>query len=87
MEQQDWEFMKFKVMVQKTINVKAKTGLKSIIIVQDLDIYYSQSYYPFKNIVLKVQTQKITAKDCSCLKKSKANKIKSACVDMAKLLK
>ena len=69
--------MNFEEMVQKTINAKAKTGLKCIIIVQDLDVYYFWGYHPFNNIASKMQTQGITVKDFSYLKKHKTKDPKS----------
>ena len=38
MEQQDRESMDFEEIVQKAVNVQSKAGLKSSIIVRDLDI-------------------------------------------------
>ena len=55
-KQQDRESMNFKEMVQKTVNVEAKAGLKSRTIVQDSDICYPRGYYPFNNTASKVQT-------------------------------
>ena len=40
-EQQGWESMKLKEIVQKIVNVEAKTGLKSTIIIWNSDIYFS----------------------------------------------
>lgn len=54
--------MSFKEIMQKAINAKTKAGLKSNIIVQNFNIYYSKSYCPFNNIILRVQTQKTTIK-------------------------
>ena len=45
--------MSFEKMVQKTVNAKVKISLKSNIMVQDLDIYYSRDYYPSNNTISK----------------------------------
>ena len=33
------------MMIQKTVNTKAKVDLKASILVKELDIYYSKSYW------------------------------------------
>ena len=58
-------------MIQKTVNIEVKTSLKSIIMVRDSDICYSQGYYPSNNIALKMKTQGIFVKDFSRSEKSK----------------
>ena len=65
-------------MVQKTVNTKVKTGLKSIIIVQDLDICCFSGYCPSNNITSKTQIQKTTTKDFSRPEKPKTKDLKSA---------
>ena len=65
-------------MVQKAVNIKAKVGLRSIIMVQNLDIYCSQGYRSFNNTALKMQTQGTIAKDFSHLEKFKIKDPKSA---------
>ena len=45
--------------------------------VQDLNIYCPQDYCPFNNTASKMQTQEITAKDFSQLKKPKTKDSKS----------
>ena len=50
-------------MVQRAINAEAKTGLKSMIMVQDLDIRCLQGHYPSNSIALKMQTKEIIVKD------------------------
>ena len=44
-------------MVQRAINVEAKVGLKSSIMVQNSDAYCFKGYYPSHNTFSKVQTQ------------------------------
>ena len=77
MKQQDRESVNFEEIVQKTINVEAKVGLKSIIMVRDLDIHCFQGHYPSKNTVSKVQTKKIAAKNFSPSKEPKTKDSKS----------
>ena len=43
-------------MMQRAVNIKAKTGLRSNIIVQNFDIYYLKNYYLFNNTASKKQT-------------------------------
>ena len=64
-------------MVQKAINAKTKTGLKFTIIVRDSDIHCPWGHRPSNNIVYKVQTQGITAKDFSRPEKPKTKDPKS----------
>ena len=54
MEQQDRESMDFKEIVQKAINVKVKVGLRSSIIVWDLDARCPRDYHPSHNTSSKV---------------------------------
>ena len=63
--------------MQKTINIKAKVGLRPSIMVQDLDIFCFKDYYPFNNTASKIQTQKIIVKDF-CPIKAKIMNPKSA---------
>ena len=65
-------------MMQRVVNTKAKAGLKSTILVWDLDIYYFWSHCPSNNTTLKMQTQRITAKDSSCFEKPKTKDPKLA---------
>ena len=58
-------------MVQKAVNAKAKAGLKSIIMVRDLDIRCFRGHRPSNNTASKMQTQGTTAKDSSCLEEPK----------------
>lgn len=62
-------------MVQRAVNIEAKTGLKSNIMVRDLDIYCLRGYRLFNNTAAKVQIQKTTVMD-SCLKKANAKNLK-----------
>ena len=62
MEQQDRESMDFEEMVQRTVNAKAKTGLKSSTMVQESDIHCPSGHRPSHNTSLKVQTQETTTK-------------------------
>ena len=62
-KQQDWESMNFKEIVQRAVNAKAKAGLKSSTMVQDLDICYLRGYRSSNSTALKVQTQKTITKD------------------------
>ena len=64
-------------MVQRAINAKAKAGLRSIIMVRDSDIYYSQGHCLFNNTASKVQTQGTTAKNFSHLEEPKIKDPKS----------
>ena len=76
-EQQNRESVNFKEMVQRAINAKAKAGLRSTIIVQDLDIRCSQGHCPSNNTALKVQTQRTTAKNSFYPEESKTKDSKS----------
>ena len=62
MEQQDRETMDFEKMVQRVINVEAKVGLKSSIMVQELDIRCFRGHRPSHNTSSKMQTQRTTVK-------------------------
>ena len=57
MEQQDWESMDFKEMIQKTVNAESKAGLRSSTMVRDSDICYPRGHRPSNNTAAKVQTQ------------------------------
>ena len=63
MEQQDRESIDFEEMVQRTVNAKAKVGLRSSIMVQDSDIRCLRGHCLSNNIALKMQTQGMIAKD------------------------
>lgn len=71
-------------MVQKTANVEVKTGLKSNIMVQDLDIRCFRGHCFSNNTALKVQTQETTNKNPG-RKKPKAKKTKLAYVEIVEL--
>lgn len=75
-------------MVQRAVNVKAKAGLISNIIVYVSDIYCPRSHCFSNNITSKVQTQKTTIKD-SRLKKITAKNSEPALpyTNMAESLK
>ena len=64
-------------MVQKTVNIKAKAGLKSSIMVQNTDSYYLKDHYLSQNISAKVQIQGSTTQK-SKLKESKLKNSKPA---------
>ena len=72
-------------MVQRAINKKAKVGLKSSIMVQNLNVYYPKNYYFFNNIVLKIEIKGTTVKNL-CLKKSKIKETKLAHIKVARSL-
>ena len=63
--------MNFKEIVQKAINAEANVGLRSTIIVQDLDINCLEDHCPSNNIASKMQTQETTTKDFSRLEEPK----------------
>ena len=48
--------MDFEEMVQRTVNVEAKTGLRSSAMVQDSDIYCLKDHRPSNSTASKVQT-------------------------------
>ena len=56
MEQQNRESMNFEEMVQRAVNVKAKAGLKSSIMVWDSDIHCHQGHCASNSIASNVQT-------------------------------
>ena len=66
-------------MVQKTVNIKAKTGLKFSIIVRNLNIYCFRGHCFLNNTIIKVQTQETIIKNL-CFKERKAKNIKPAYV-------
>ena len=74
--QQDRASISFEEMVQKAVNTEAKTGLKSNIMVWNLDACCSRSHRLFHNTFSKVQTQ--GSKDPSCPKETKIKNLKSA---------
>lgn len=53
-EEQNCTSTSFKKIVQKTVNIKAKIGLRSNVIVWDLDFYYLRGYYLSYNTFAKV---------------------------------
>ena len=61
--------------MRKAVNVEAKAGLKSSIIVRDSDICCPRGHCSSNSTVLKVQTQASTAKD-SHLEEPKVKKAK-----------
>ena len=61
-------------MVQKTVNAKAKVGLRSSTMIWDLDIRCPKGYCLFHNSFLKVQNQDF--KNSFCFKKSKFKDLK-----------
>ena len=68
-EQQDWESMNFKEMVQRAVNAEPKSGLKSSIMVWDSDTHCPRDYRPSHNTSSKMQTQ--GSKDSFCSEKPK----------------
>ena len=64
-------------MVQKAVNAEAKAGLRSTIMVRDLDIRCPRSHRPSNNTASKMQIQGIAAKDFSRSKKPKSKDPKS----------
>ena len=76
MEQQDWESMDFEEIIQRTVNVEAKVGLRSSIMVRDSDACCPRGYRLSHNTSSKVQTQ--GSKDSSCSKKPKLKDPKPA---------
>ena len=81
--------MNFKEIVQKTVIIEAKMGLKSNIIVWNLDICCPQGYRFFNNIASKVQTQRTSTKDSFYSEELKVKDPKSALLrtNTAELLK
>ena len=53
----------FKKIIQKTVNIKAKTSLKSNIKIWDLNFYYPKNYYFSYIIALKIYIQKLIIKE------------------------
>ena len=70
--------MNFEEIVQKIVNVEAKAGLRSTIIIQDSDIHCFQDYHSSNNITSKMQTLRITAKNSFYPKEPKIKDLKSA---------
>lgn len=62
-------------MIQKTVNIEAKAGLRSSVMVWNMDFQYPKSYCPSHNISAKLQIQSITAKNF-WPEKPKAKKVK-----------
>ena len=75
--------MNFKEMVQRVVNVKAKAGLKSSVMVQNLDICCPKGHRISNSTASKVQTQGATAKDSHPeeLKVKKARPISSWAIE------
>ena len=67
--------MDFKEMVQRAVNAESKAGLRSSIIVRDLDIRCLRGHRSSNSTASKVQTQGTTTKD-SHLEEPKVKKIK-----------
>ena len=63
MEQQNLALTRFKKMVQRVVNVEAKTDLISSIIVWDADFRCSTSYCLSQKPSTKMQIQSLTAKE------------------------
>ena len=62
MKQQNWASTSFKEIVQRTVNVEAKAGLRSSTIVRDSDARSPRGHRLSHNTFSKVQTQGTTAK-------------------------
>ena len=75
MEQQDQASTSFEGMIQKTVNVEAKAGLRSTIMVQDLYAHCPRGHRSSYNTFIKVQTQ--GSKDSSRPKEMKLKDLKS----------
>ena len=67
--------MNFEEMVQRTVNAEAKTGLRSSVMVQDLDIRCPRGHHPPNSTASKMQTQKTIAKN-SYQEKPKVKEVK-----------
>ena len=63
MEQQDREAMDFEKIVQRAVNVEAKTALRSSAMVRDSDIRCPWGHHPSNSTAAKVQTQETSAKE------------------------
>ena len=63
-------------MVQRAVNAEAKAGLRSSIMVRDLDAHCPRGHRSSHNTSTKVQTQ--SSKDSSRLKETKPKDLKSA---------
>ena len=86
MEQQDRESMNFEEIVQRAVNAKAKTGLRSSTMVWDLDIRCPKDHCPCNSTASKVQTQETTAKDFFRPKEPKSKDTKAVRADAVELL-
>ena len=62
MEQQDLASTSFKEMMLRTVNTKAKAGLRSSIMIRNADSYCSRGHRPSQNTSTKMQTQGSIAK-------------------------
>ena len=78
MKQQDRESMDFKEIVQKTVNMEAKPGLRSSTMVRDLDTRCLKGHRQSHNTSSKMQTQSSSNNDLSCSEKPKNKDLKSA---------
>ena len=76
-EQRNQESINLEEIVQKAVNIKAKAGLRSKTMVQDLDICCAKDHRFSNSTVLKVQTQGTTGKECKP-KKFRPKELKSA---------
>ena len=76
-------------MVQRAVNTKAKTGLRSTIIGRNSDIHCTQSHRPSNNTTSKVETHRKAAKDSSRPEKLKTKDLKLVSLydDLAELAK
>ena len=59
---QNQESMNLEEMVQRVVNAEVKAGLRSSLIIRELDARYLRGHRPSHNNFLKVQTQGTTAK-------------------------
>ena len=85
-EYQDRESIKFEEIVQKTVNIKAKAGLRFSTMVRDLDIWCLRDHCFCNSTASKVQTQETNAKDFLHPKKPKAKDTKPVYTDATELL-
>ena len=63
MKQPDWEFVNFEKMMQRAVNAKAKTDLRSNAMVRDLDAHCPRSHCFTHATLVKVQTQGFNTKE------------------------
>ena len=77
-EQQDRESINFEEIVQSAVNAKAKAGLRSSTMVQDLDACCPRGHCPSHNTFSKMQTQGSSHKNSPRSEKSKNKDLKSS---------